>query len=60
VIEPLDDEERKHLLRELLWERYGRRPLRRTRTAAAAEDAPEVIAERRRVLCGLDQPRAAA
>jgi hypothetical protein len=50
VIEPIDDAERRQLLRELVQERFGRRPRRRTR----AEDSPEVIAERRRVLCGIE------
>lgn len=50
MIEPLDEDERRQLLRELVQERFGRRPRRRTRT----EDSPEVIAERRRVLCGIE------
>jgi hypothetical protein len=50
VIEPVDDDERDQLLRELLVERFGRRPYR-----PAAEETPEVIAWRRRVLCGTEK-----
>jgi hypothetical protein len=55
VIEPLDDDERDRLLRELVVERYGR-PLKR------GEETPQVYARRRRVLCEAlrEKPRRAA
>lgn len=51
MIEPIDDEEKQQLLRELVVERFGRPPKR------GAEDSPKVIARRRRVLCGIDGRR---
>jgi hypothetical protein len=51
VIEPIDDDERDQLIRELLVERFG--PRRR------AGEPPQDIARRRRVLCGLDKREAA-
>jgi hypothetical protein len=60
VIEPLDEEERKQLLAQLMRERFGRRTRRRRKALVRVQDPPKVIAERRRVLCGLDQPREAA
>jgi hypothetical protein len=56
VIEPLDDDERRRLLAELIVERFGKSPKR----APTTDESPHVIARRRRVLCGLDQPREAA
>lgn len=44
MIEPIDEDERERLLRELVVERYGR-PLKR------GEETPQVYARRRRVLC---------
>jgi hypothetical protein len=44
VIEPIDEDERDRLLRELVVERFGR-PLKR------GEETPQVYARRRRVLC---------
>jgi hypothetical protein len=49
VIEPIDDDERDQLLRELLLERFGPKPRR------GRDDTPQVLARRRRVLCGLDE-----
>lgn len=54
MIEPYDEDERRRLLDELIVERFGRRPRR------GEEASPKTIAERRRVLCGLRQPREAA
>jgi hypothetical protein len=54
VIEPMDEDERQQLLRELVTERFGRRPYR-----PRIEETPEVIADRRRVLCGIDKRRRA-
>lgn len=51
MIEPIDEEEREQLLRELLRERFGRRARRWRRLP----DPPEVLAERRRVLCGIEK-----
>lgn len=51
MIEPMDDDERQRLLRDLVVERFGRPPKR-----AGIEETPQVIARRRRVLCGLDEP----
>lgn len=45
MIEPMDDDERDRLVRELLVERFGPRPRRR------GDDPPQEIARRRRVLC---------
>jgi hypothetical protein len=53
---PIDDAERDQLLRELLAERFGRV---RTSLRAVAGDPPRLIAQRRRVLCGLDEHPAA-
>jgi hypothetical protein len=44
VIEPLDDDERAQLLRELVVERFGRPPKRN-------EETPQVYARRRKLLC---------
>lgn len=44
MIEPIDDDERERLLRELVVERYGKPPKR-------GEETPQVYARRRRVLC---------
>lgn len=51
MIEPMDDDEREQLLRELVVERFGARPRQ-----PGTDESPRVIARRRRVLCGLDQP----
>lgn len=51
MIEPIDEDERAQLLRELLRERFGRGARRWRRLV----DPPEVIAARRRVLCGTER-----
>jgi hypothetical protein len=61
VIEPIDDDERDQLIRELLVERFG--PRRRAgeppQDIARIDETPQDIARRRRVLCGLDKREAA-
>lgn len=47
MIEPVDEDEREQLLRELLIERFGRPPSR--------EGPSKVIAARRRVLVGIEK-----
>lgn len=55
MIEPVDDDERAQLLRELVVERFGRIPKR-------DEETPQVYARRRKVLCEAlrGKPRRAA
>ena len=50
MIDPIDEEERQKLLRELLLERDGLQP------RYGEADTPQAIARRRRVLCALDDP----
>jgi hypothetical protein len=50
VIEPVDDEERRLLLAELVAERFGPRPWR-----PGMEETPRVLAARRRVLVGIER-----
>jgi len=50
VIEPVDEDERAQLLAELLIERFGPRPWRH-----GQDEPPRVLAERRRVLVGIDK-----
>jgi hypothetical protein len=52
VIDPIDEDERKRLLDELIVERFGRAP-----KWPSTDESPQVIARRRRVLCSLDCER---
>lgn len=64
MIDPVDEDERAQLLRELLLERFGPIPHREAPQqpppAERARAARRRIAERRRVLLGLDERRRAA
>ncbi|WP_433078940.1 hypothetical protein ACQP1P_38760 [Dactylosporangium sp. CA-052675] len=50
MIGPVDDDEREQLIRALVVERFGGRPVR-----PGTGESPQVIARRRRVLCGLPE-----